>query len=242
MLFLSCPTISSQRILLVAKGFLLLVTSHACHGQVDGPAEREIAAQLNRASVEILKSDMGDLTGDGFLEYAAAVDTDIILDGQKERMVVIFRWNEDRWLLWTSSSSSVLGSEEGGVLGDPFQDLGIQDQKLWIAHSGGSNWRWTMEDAYRREGEDLVLSEHRSSWGSFCEVLERWEIDLTEAFATCDIEREECPEGFGDNSHLDSIPMTETWAIPKGLRITIEHRNDSIVRFVSPIHGFETTL
>jgi hypothetical protein len=41
---------------------------------------------------------------------------------------------------------------------------------------------------------------------------------------------------------LDSIPMTETWAIPKGLRITIEHRNDSIVRFVSPIHGFETTL
>ena len=99
-----------------------------------------------------------------------------------------------------------------------------------------------MEDAYRREGEDLVLSEHRSSWGSFCEVLERWEIDLTEALATCEIEREECPEGFGDNSHLDSIPMTETWSIPKGLRITIDHRKDSIVRFVSPIHGFETTL
>ena len=71
MLFLSCRTISSQRILMVAKGLLLLVTSHACHGQVDGPAEKEIAAQLNRASVEILKSDMGDLTGDGFLEYAA---------------------------------------------------------------------------------------------------------------------------------------------------------------------------
>lgn len=55
------------------------MTSHTCHGQVDGPAEREIAAQLNRASVEILKSDMGDLTGDGLLEYAAAVDKDILL-------------------------------------------------------------------------------------------------------------------------------------------------------------------
>lgn len=83
MLFLSFRTLSSQRTLKVAKGFLLMVTSHAFHGQVDGPAEKEIAAQLNRASVELLKSDMGDLTGDGFLEYAAVVDTDIILDGQK---------------------------------------------------------------------------------------------------------------------------------------------------------------
>ena len=32
-----------------------MVTSHAFHGQVDGPSEKEIAAQLNRASVELLK-------------------------------------------------------------------------------------------------------------------------------------------------------------------------------------------
>ena len=55
MLFLSFRTLSSQRTLKVAKGFLLMVTSHAFHGQVDGPSEKEIAAQLNRASVELLK-------------------------------------------------------------------------------------------------------------------------------------------------------------------------------------------
>ncbi len=74
---LPCRPTSSQRILMVAKCFILVVTSHGSLGQVDGLAEKEIASQPNRAFVELLTSDMGDLMGDGSLEYAASGDTDI---------------------------------------------------------------------------------------------------------------------------------------------------------------------
>jgi len=221
---------------------LFLFTAKAGFGQTTGPDAENMAAQLGTASIEVLETDMGDLTGDGSPEFAAAVQTENVIEGQRERLVVVFRWQRVQWVLWKSSSSPILGSEDGGVLGDPFAGLGIQDQRLHISHFGGSNWRWSMYDAYCHEGEDLILSEHRSYWGAFCEEKVNWEIHLSEGRAQCAYGREECPEGFGNNGHLDSIPKTETFEIPKGLRITLEHRKDSAVHIVSPVHGFETTL
>ena len=65
---------------------------------------------------------------------------------------------------------------------------------------------------------------------------------LSEGRDHCAYGREECPEGFGNNGHLDSIPKAETFEIPKGWRVTLEHRKDSAVPIMSPVHGFETTL
>lgn len=221
---------------------VLMLAAKAGFGQAAGPFVEDMAVQLGTASIEVLAMDMGDLTGDGAPEYAAAVETENVIDGQRERLVVVFRLQQGQWVLWQSSPSPILGSEEGGVLGDPFAGLGIQDQMLHISHFGGSNWRWSMDDAYHQQGEDLILSEHRSYWGSFCEEKVDWEINLAEGRAHCAYGREECPEGFGDNGHLDSIPVTETFEIPIGLRITLEQRNDSAVHIVSPVHGFETSL
>ena len=221
---------------------VLMLAAKVGFGQAPGPFVEDVAARLGTASIEVLAMDMGDLTGDGAPEYAAAVQTENVIDGQRERLVVVFRLQQGQWVLWQSSPSPILGSEEGGVLGDPFAGLGIQDQMLHISHFGGSNWRWSMDDAYRQQGEDLILSEHRSYWGSFCEEKVNWEIHLSEGHAQCKYGREECPEGFGNNGHLDSIPKSETFEIPKGLRITLEQRNDSAVHIVSPVHGFETSL
>ena len=99
-----------------------------------------------------------------------------------------------------------------------------------------------MEDLYRHHGAELILSEHHSYWGSFCDEKVDWEINLAEGLAHCAYGQEECPEGFGDNRHIDSIPKTETFQISKELKITLEQRNDTIVHFVSPIYGFETSL
>ena len=207
-----------------------------------GPSSGMMSQQIGASSIDILEHDLGDLNGDGSDEFVAAVETPKIIDGARERLVVIFQKQQGKWMLWKFSEAPILNSEEGGVLGDPFDNIAIQNQMLFISHYGGSNWRWSMEDGYRFDGEDIILSEHRSYWGSFCDEKVEWEIDLAKGIAHCASAREECPEGYGNNGHVDSIPKMEAFEIPNTFKIKFEQRNDSTIRFVSPKHGMETSL
>lgn len=207
-----------------------------------GPSADNIRAQIGATSIDVLEYDLGDLNGDGLDEFVAAIETPVIIEDARERLVVIFEKQEGRWILLKSSASPILNSEEGGIMGDPFEGLGIHDKELHISHYGGSNWRWWMQDTYGYDGVDFVLINHQSYWGSLCDEKIEWEINLKEGTATCQYALEECPEGFGNNGHLDSIPNSETFDISKANRIILAQRRDTIISFVSPKHGFETSL
>ena len=208
----------------------------------EGPTAESIAEQIGVASIDVLEKDLGDLNGDGFEEFIAAIETPNVVENARERLVVIFQKQHEKWSLWKSSSACILNGEEGGVYGDPFEGIGIQDQMLHISHYGGSNWRWWVEDSYRFDGQDVILSKHSSYSGSLCDEKIEWTIDLTNGVAQCSYSLEECPEGFGNNGHLDSIPKTEEFEISKTWKITLEQRTDTILEFVSPKHGLETSL
>lgn len=228
----------------------VLITSSCCVAQgltphfeliQPGPSADEIAAQVGAATIEILQQDLGDLNGDGKDEFVAAIETPTIVGEARERLVIVFKKQQGKWILWKSTSAPILNSEDGGFF-DPFEEIAIHDQGLHIAHYGGSNWRWSMNDTYRYDGLDFVLSAHQSYWGSLCDQKEEWEINLAEGVANCIFSREECPEGFGNNGHVDSIPRSETFDISTEIRITLEGRNDTVIRLISPKHGFETSI
>lgn len=228
----------------------VLITSSCCVAQgltphfeliQPGPSADEIAAQVGAATIEILQQDLGDLNGDGKDEFVAAIETLAIAEEAPKRLVIIFKKQQDNWIIWKSTSAPILNSEDGGFF-DPFEEIAIQDQKLHISHYGGSNWRWWMNDTYHYDGLDFVLSDHQSYWGSLCDQKEEWEINLAEGVANCIFSREECPEGFGNNGHVDSIPRSETFEISTEIRITLESRNENVIRLVSPEQGFETSL
>ena len=181
------------------------------------------------------------MNGDGNDEFVAAIETRAIVEEAPKRLVIIFKKQQDNWIIWKSTSAPILNSEDGGFF-DPFGEIAIQDQKLDISHYGGSNWRWWMNDTYRYDGQDFVLSDHQSYWGSLCDQKEEWEINLAEGVANCIFSREECPEGFGNNGHVDSIPRSETFEISTEIRITLESRKDTLIWLVSPEQGFETSL
>lgn len=206
-----------------------------------GPSSHEIATQVGAATIEILQQDLGDLNGDGNDEFVAAIETPAIEEEARERLVIIFEKQHGKWILWKSTSAPILNSDDGGFF-DPFEEIGIQDQRLHISHYGGSNWRWWRNDTYRYDGLDFVLSAHQSYWGSLCDQKEEWDINLAEGVANCIFSREECPEGFGNNGHVDSIPRSETFEISTEIRITLESRNENVIRLVSPEQGFETSL
>jgi hypothetical protein len=227
----------------------LILTAQCCIAQRlpdddlvnPGPSADSIAAQIGVTAIDILAHDLGDLSGDGIDEFVAALETSVVIEGTRERLVTIFQIRQGRWILWKSSSAAILNSDEGGFF-DPFEDISIHDQKLHISHYGGSNWRWWMNDTYQMDGVDLLLGEHESYGGALCDQKTEWTINLDKGLASCVYSREECPEGFGNNEHLDSLPKSETFEISNALRIMFEQRGDSIISFISPKNGFEGSL
>jgi hypothetical protein len=220
-----------------AISFLLgfIFTTQCCLGQTlpthlelinCGPSSDNIAAQIGATTIDVLDCDLGDLNGDGIDEFVAAVETPFIIEDARERLVTIFQKQQGKWILWKSSSAPILNSEECGFF-DHFEVIEIYDQGLHLSHNGGSNWRWWMNDTYHYDSLDLALSKHQSYWRSLCDEKVEWEINLTEGIASCVYNRKECPEGFGKNAHLDSLPKSEIFEISGKHRNTLEKRNDT---------------
>ena len=69
----------------------------------EGPTAESIAEQIGVASIDVLEKDLGDLNGDGFEEFIAAIETPNVVENARERLVVIFQKQHEKWSLWKSS-------------------------------------------------------------------------------------------------------------------------------------------
>jgi hypothetical protein len=191
---------------------------------------------------QIIDSDWGDLDGDSIAEGVLVVNVLDSIDFGAIRDVIVIKQNNNIWSLWKSSSSAVLGSADGGVFGDPFQAINIEDNRIYISHMGGSNWRWSYTDEYSFVNDQFILISHFSYWGSLCDEKADFDFDLKSGKIIYSVDKEECPEGFGDNSHLSGLlPISEEFLYPN-LKINFKNRYDSIINIVSPNHGFEMSL
>jgi hypothetical protein len=189
-----------------------------------------------------LDSAFGDLDGDGIAECALALNVPDTADFGFKRVLVVLKQKDSVWYLWKTSKSAILSSEDGGVMGDPFQGLDIENNKIFISHSGGSNWRWRFVDSYALVDTTFFLATHFSYWGSFCDEKIEIDFDLFSGQILYSLDLEECGEGFGDNSHLlDSLPKTESF-IYKNVKIYLQNRLDTNIRIISPVNGFEIGL
>ena len=72
-----------------------------------GPLSGMISQQIGARSIDILEHDLGDLNGDGSDEFVAAVETPKIIDGARERLVVIFQKQQENWMLWKFSEAPI---------------------------------------------------------------------------------------------------------------------------------------
>lgn len=97
------------------------------------------------AGFSILDTATGDLNHDGYTDYLLVLKNDaeqlatdtarplIILHGQQDGTSKVVARND----------SIVLCFGCGGVMGDPFTGISVNDNSFTIAHYGGSGWRWT---------------------------------------------------------------------------------------------------
>jgi hypothetical protein len=184
--------------------------------------------------VEIIEMSYGDLDGDTIAEMVLVVNRSDSSDFNVPRDLMVLKQKDATWHLWKISSHAILGTDEGGVLGDPFQGAYAEDHMIHISHSGGSNWRWSETSVYGFRDHEFLLNSHESYFGSFCDEKIEIRFDLVTGEVNYSVDIEACPEGFGDNSHLlESLPHTEVFLHPD-LKIKLFDVKDTIVEITTP--------
>lgn len=108
------------------------------------------------------------------------VSGDLNGDGQEDMAVVSESTSEDEWNLGPGRTLSILlstlegyqlcqqtenyirRSNEGGVFGDPYSGMQIEDGQLTVGFYGGSSWHWGEYDTFGWKDDGLVLLNERS--------------------------------------------------------------------------------
>ncbi len=159
----------------------------------------------------------GDLDGDRIPEKVIVYDIPMIEGSGNAREIQILKKIGHQWTVLEKSRNAVLGSKDGGVMGDPYMNTTIKNGILIIKHYGGSSWRWADTDKYRFQNGHFELIGNISESGR---VFEFWKIidfnlSTGQIIYTKTVENTEDPEN-GKNE-------TEKY-VKKGIKINLKNR------------------
>lgn len=114
-----------------------------------------------------LQTIEGDLNKDGLKDAVIVIedkdhktDDGSSCDKYKEcprSILILFQTKNGSYKLSIKSDKAILLAGEGGVFGDPFQKLKIDNGSLLINSYGGSNWRWSYSYRFRYQDNEWFL-------------------------------------------------------------------------------------
>lgn len=99
----------------------------------------------------------GDLDGDQTPEKVIIYNIPTNNDSGDIREIQILKKINNKWTLLEKSRNAILGSRDGGMMGDPYMATTIKNGTLNISHYGGSSWKWGGIDQYRFQNGHFEL-------------------------------------------------------------------------------------
>lgn len=101
----------------------------------------------------------GDLNGDGINDVVMVVESTNKSQGEAApRSLIILLGNKNKsYSLSITASKAVLLSNEGGVFGDPFENVTIDRGSVLLSFYGGSNDRWFSSYRFRYQDNGWYL-------------------------------------------------------------------------------------
>ncbi len=133
----------------------------------------------------ILKSAYGDLNQDGILDVILVLNrigedtlVPVGIDYTPRPLMLFLKNADGNYTLARRNDNAVYCYDCGGIFGDPFYEVTIENGAFTIYHYGGSSWRWTRDLTfkYNKNEQDWFL--HREELTSFS-VFEPDDVDTT---------------------------------------------------------------
>ncbi|SHF00651.1 hypothetical protein [Chryseobacterium takakiae] len=164
----------------------------------------------------IIETVDGDLDGDLIPEKVIVYNTKDTTEYGNIREIQILKKVNQKWTILEKSRNAILKSNDGGMMGDPYQTTEIKDGILMITQAGGSSWKWGYTDKYRFQNGHFELIGYSSGSGK---PEEYWtDIDFNLSTGKLIFEKEvENRKEYGD-SRKETV-------IKKGIKLNLQNRN-----------------
>lgn len=186
-----------------------------------------------------IKEIFGDLNKDSIDEKVVVYnvsDTEDDVEGV-DREVIIFKKEKGDWVIWHRSKTAVGNSKDGGMMGDPFEDIEIKNGILLISQSGGSSWKWGYTDKYRFQNNNFELIGYVSNAGKVCEYWQDVDYNISTGKIIIKKEYEDC-----DKAQEIYKRENEEFVYKLKNIITFENRDSEEIKIVSPKYKHEIYL
>ena len=189
-----------------------------------------------------IKEIYGDLDKDFLDEKLVVYDMSDKEDETNgvDREVIIFKKEKENWKIWHRSTNAVGNSRDGGMMGDPFEDVEIKNGILIISQAGGSSWKWGHSDKYRYQNNRFELIGYSSHYGKLCEYWEDFDFNLVTGKIILKKEYERCDDDGESNEVYKTEKETFTYKLKQ--KITLENRNKMEVKIISPKYKHDLYL
>lgn len=164
----------------------------------------------------VIETVDGDLDGDLIPEKVIVYNTKDTTEYGNIREIQILKKVNQKWTILEKSRNAILKSNDGGMMGDPYQTTEIKDGILMITQAGGSSWKWGYTDKYRFQNGHFELIGYSSGSGK---PEEYWtDIDFNLSTGKLIFEKEvENRKEYGD-SRKETV-------IKKGIKLNLQNRN-----------------
>lgn len=120
----------------------------------------------------ILAQTKGNLNHDSLQDIAAILESDVYIEDLKETdhkqkariFIIIFARPLGGYSLSAQSNHCIMLSDDGGMLGDPFQELYLENKTVCIDYYGGSidRWAYTYKWKFQQKGWFLIGATYKT--------------------------------------------------------------------------------
>ncbi len=204
---------------------LLVSVVHFAYGQ-------EVPIPDNYSIVDTVS---GDLDKDSIAELVVAYNKgpENETDGVP-RELIIYKLKNNNWIEWKKSDQALYGSRDGGMMGDPYNEMEIKNGILHISQNGGSSWKWGFTDKYRFQDGEFYLIGYSSIAGKPCEYWREVDFNLSTGKMIVKKEFEECETDEQEIYKRENETLFE-----RGLKVTIQKRQEREIKLTTPKYGHE---
>ncbi|MFK7776356.1 MAG: hypothetical protein AB8F94_29810 [Saprospiraceae bacterium] len=183
----------------------------------------------------LLTETSGDLNEDGIDEKVVVLNNGIVSDFGEERTIFIFKADNGAWKMWERATEAILPSDNGGMMGDPFQSIKIENGALVINHFGGSRSKWEYTHRFRFQNEQWELIGATSIVYSACEEQQTFDYNLSSGNVIYKDERLTCENG--ENEKVKDVRYKVNFNHKKSALPTLDGFDPTSVYAVNQVDG-----